>query len=172
MKPFASDQQMQAFWEDNGGSTLFSFIYIDTIINPDQPNAKQLFIEDSEFAYFGPSMGVDAYLELSDYKIHTDTSIWPFEEVKYDEGLYSEQKMSAHYYPLINTEIAYVYFDIKKSSSSVVYTRNVKKISNVLSFIGGIISAILTVLFIMNNYTAFAFEVSIASELFSTRNKE
>jgi hypothetical protein len=43
----------------------------------------------------------------------------------------------------------------------MVYTRNVRKISNVLSFIGGIISALLTVLFIMNSYTTFAFEVSI-----------
>lgn len=79
--------------------------------------------------------------------------------------------MSAHYYPLTNTEISYVYFDFKKSSSSLTYTRNVKKISNVLSFIGGIISAILATLFIMNSYTAFAFEVSIASEMFSKRDK-
>ena len=71
--------------------------------------------------------------------------------------------MSAHYYPLTNTDISYVYFDVKKSTSSTIYTRNVKKISNVLSFIGGIISAILATLFIMNSYTAFAFEVSIAS---------
>lgn len=54
----------------------------------------------------------------------------------------------------------------------MVYTRNVRKISNVLSFIGGIISALLAVLFIMNSYTTFAFEVSIASEIFSAKSKE
>lgn len=80
--------------------------------------------------------------------------------------------MSAHYYPLTNTDISYVYFDLKKSAESTVFTRNVRKISNVLSFIGGIISALLTSLFIMNSYTAFAFEVSIAAEIFSVKTKD
>ncbi len=67
MKPCAPDENITAFWDENAGSTLFQYYYINTIINPDQPNAKQLFIEDTQFAYFGPSMGVDAFIEMSDY---------------------------------------------------------------------------------------------------------
>lgn len=172
MDPCASDDQIATFWDENGGSTLFAYYYINKIINPDQPEYKQLFIEDTEFAYFGPSMGVEAFVELSDYTIDTDTSIWPFEDVVNDKGFYSQNKMSAYYFPLTNSGISYVYFDLKKSAQKMVYTRNVRKISNVLSFIGGIISALLAVLFIMNSYTTFAFEVSIASEIFSAKSKE
>jgi hypothetical protein len=75
-----------------------------------------LFVEDTEFAYFGPSMGVEAFVELSDYIIDTDTSIWPFEDVVNGRGFYSQNKMSAHYFPLTNSDISYVYFDLKKSA--------------------------------------------------------
>lgn len=40
MAPCATEDEMKAFWEDNGGSTLFGYYYINTIINPDQPEYK------------------------------------------------------------------------------------------------------------------------------------
>ncbi len=53
-----------------------------------------------------------------------------------------------------------------KSSNSVTYNREVQKISTVLSFIGGMISAVSALLFIIKAYNSQAFEMEIASELF------
>lgn len=117
-------------------------------------------------------MGVDANIEISDYKIETDDSIWPYANMVEDDGFFCDEKMVAHYYPLINEDISYVYFSIIKSSQTFNYNREVQKISSVFSYIGGIIGAILTALFIMNNYTSFAFEVSIASEIFEAEQKK
>ena len=60
----------------------------------------------------------------------------------------------------------YVNFWIAKSTNSYTYKREVQKVSEVLSFIGGIIGAVSAILFIINIYTDFSFEVAIASELF------
>jgi hypothetical protein len=74
--------------------------------------------------------------------------------------------MKTNIFPLTNDEISYVYFSLTKSSQKYEYKRSVQKISTVFSFIGGIIGALLTALFIMNSYTSFAFEVSMATEIF------
>ena len=47
LAPCATEDEIKAFWENNGGSTLFGYYYINTIINPDQPEFKQSFIEDT-----------------------------------------------------------------------------------------------------------------------------
>ena len=74
--------------------------------------------------------------------------------------------MNTNVFPLTNNQVSYVYFSLTKSSQKYEYTRSVQKISTVFSFIGGIIGALLTALFIMNSYTSFAFEVSLATEIF------
>ncbi len=61
----------------------------------------------------------------------------------------------------------YAYIRIDRSSDSVSYTREVQKISTVLSFIGGMISAVSTLLFIIKSYNSQAFEMEIASSLFT-----
>lgn len=58
MAPCATNAEVNAFWDEYGGSTLFGYYYVNTIINPDQPDYKESFVEDTEFTYFGPSMGV------------------------------------------------------------------------------------------------------------------
>lgn len=66
------------------GSTSFGFYYINTIINPDQPSYKQFYVEDTQYAYFGPTMGLEATLQLSDYSVTSDNSIWPFPDIVED----------------------------------------------------------------------------------------
>lgn len=57
---------------------------------------------------------------------------------------------------------AYVGFYIAKGSRSLVYEREVQKISAVFSFMGGLIGAIMAVMFIVNSYTSFSYEISVA----------
>jgi hypothetical protein len=66
----------------------------------------------------------------------------------------------------------YVTWVIAKSDSSLVYTRSVEKISMVFAFMGGIIAAVLALLFLLNIYNSAAFELSMAVSIFSLRPKE
>jgi hypothetical protein len=54
-----------------------------------------------------------------------------------------------------------------KSSSSIIYDREVQKISTVFSFVGGMVSAVSAVLFIIKSYNSQAFEIEIASTIFT-----
>lgn len=60
----------------------------------------------------------------------------------------------------------YVTFGIAKSPNSIFISREVQKLSTVFSFMGGLIGALMAGLFIINSYTSFAFEISIALSIF------
>jgi hypothetical protein len=61
-----------------------------------------------------------------------------------------------------------------KSHSSLVYTREVQKISVVFSYIGGLVGAITAFLFLVKSYTDSSLEVNIGISLFkpSEKNEE
>jgi hypothetical protein len=66
--------------------------------------------------------------------------------------------------------LASVYF--AKSSNSLVYNRQVHKISAVFSYIGGLVGAITAVLFLLKAYTDVSLEVSIGIKLFQACKEE
>lgn len=63
-------------------------------------------------------------------------------------------------------------FYVEKSTDSHHYKRTVQKISEVFSFVGGIIGAGTAVLFFLNYYTDFSLEVIIASSLFKKKKED
>ena len=50
----------------------FTVYFINTIINPSQPDYKAYYLEDENYAIFGPNMGTENYLLLTDFTINTD----------------------------------------------------------------------------------------------------
>jgi hypothetical protein len=112
-------------------------------------------------------MGAEAFLQLSDISIQTDYSIWPFADTIDDHGFMGLNLPLTHPYSITESNQAnYVSFGVEKSSTSVVYVREVQKISAIFSFMGGLIGALMAGLFIINSYTSFAYEVTIALEVF------
>jgi hypothetical protein len=77
-----------------------------------------------------------------------------------------------HPYGVVTAEspLASIYF--AKSSNSLVYNRQVQKISAVFSYIGGLIGAITAVLFLIKAYTDISLEVSIGIKLFQVTKEE
>jgi len=61
-----------------------------------------------------------------------------------------------------NKQGVFVTINLVKSSNSIVYNRQVQKVSSVLSFMGGMIGAISALLFVIKMYTSLSFEISIA----------
>ena len=68
-----------------------------------------------------------------------------------------------------STGMPYLGFYVTKSSDSYTYNRVVQKVSEVFSFVGGIIGACSAVLFFLHNYTDFSLEVMIASSVFKRK---
>ena len=116
---------------------------------------------------FGEQLGAESYLYFSDYSIESDYSIWPFTSIEEDDGFVTLSLPASHPYSIMNnSNVLYVVFGIAKSPNSIFISREVQKISTVFSFMGGLIGAIMAGLFIINSYTSFAFEISIALSIF------
>lgn len=52
-RPCASQQEIDQLFSDNGDWFYFTYYYINTIINPDQPSYKSYYLEDSAYLIFG-----------------------------------------------------------------------------------------------------------------------
>lgn len=111
-------------------------------------------------------MGTETRIYFSDYTINTDYSIWPFTDEKTDIGFMAETLNTQHPYAITQAGTAYVGMYINKDARSLIYEREVQKLSTVFSFMGGLIGALMAVMFIINAYTSFSFEISIAFEVF------
>ena len=55
---------------------------------------------------------------------------------------------------------------LSKSPNSLLYKRTVLKISNVISFIGGLVGAITALMFFLKFYTQTALEINMSLDLF------
>lgn len=60
-------------------------------------------------------------------------------------------------------------FSVAKSKDSYYYKRTVLKISEVFSYIGGIIGAVIALLFFFKKFTDFSLETVIASTVFKNK---
>ena len=140
-----------------GGYATLNFYYLNTFLNPDQPNYKQQYFEGNSYAFFGPTLGSDISLEIADFEIITDESIWPFTNNVIDDGLFIPKGADLKYFPKNEDYWNYATIQITKSTDKYTYNRTVQKLSSIFSYIGGVISSLLTAFFIMNAYTSFSF---------------
>ena len=55
---------------------------------------------------------------------------------------------------------------VRKSGRSLIYNREVLKISTVISYIGGLVGAVAALLFIVKSYTDTSLEMNVSLEIF------
>ena len=146
------------------------FQYLNTILNPQQSAYKQRYVEDRAYSYFGPTLGSVITLQAADYVVTTDESIWPFTDEVIDKGIFFPKEMDLQYFQRRQTSKNYARVEVVKSFDKYTYSREVQKLSTIVSYIGGVISCFLTAFFIMNSYTSFAFQVSMANQIFTERS--
>ena len=135
----------------------FSIFYLNTIVTPDNPQYKRAYFEDRGYAYVGQSFGSDIMIEIAEYSINTDQSIWPFTDDLVDNGLFIPSTPSIRNFPISSIFPYYIYIRIIKSTDTYTFQRTVQKLSTIFSYIGGVISSLVTAFFVMNKYTSFAF---------------
>ena len=59
--------------------------YVNTIINPNSPDPVASFVVSRAFI-FSKQFGTEVWLTVSDYRIDTDTSILPYENINTKKG--------------------------------------------------------------------------------------
>jgi hypothetical protein len=121
----ASSEAIQQNFVDNNGYFYFTLYFINTIINPDQPEYKTYYLEDNAYVTFGAELGSESYLYFSDYNIESDYSIWPFTSKQEDDGFMTHNLPTSHPYSIkpTDTNVYYVVFGIAKSPNSVFISR-------------------------------------------------
>jgi hypothetical protein len=123
-RPCASPDEITQLFADNNDWFYFTFYYINTIINPDQPTYKSYYLEDTAYVIFSPEMGVESYLYFSDFSIETDYSIWPFSATLDDHGFMALTRPTTHPYAISALNHAnYVTFALAKSPNSIFFAR-------------------------------------------------
>lgn len=114
---------------------------------------------------FSRITGSQMNLELTDYTIISDESILPYESNKYQSGYIIQDRSPINSYSVNNAKTLAL-ITLTKSASSLVYNRQVLKISAVVSYIGGLISAFTVFLFMLKKYTQTSLEINLSLDLF------
>jgi hypothetical protein len=164
-RPCAPQADIEAQSFHGKGFYYFNIYYSNPMINADQKDFISYYVEDRTYVMFGDSVGTESFLYFSDYTVTTDSSIWPYTSTQQTAGAIVEEPPNTCSFQTTKNG-PFVLFNLVKSPRSIVYTRSVQKISSVFSFIGGLISAIYAGLFVLKKYSTFAYEFSIACELF------
>ena len=78
--------------------------------------------------------------------------------------------VNTHFMTNIHSNLAELYFF--KSSKTTTYERSFNKADAYLSYVGGLVGTIISLIFIMEFYTEKAYEVSIARKVMLDNEKE
>ncbi len=158
-----SNSTLETFLNSNEAFT-FNFYFMNTIINPTNKQFLSNYLDDLNYFPFTQSDGVSANFFLSSFEVTTDESIYPFEQFDSAKGGIATGPAQTINYKVRQKD--YLKFYIRKSSLSLQVQRSFRKVDDTLSYIGGLFSAIVTVLFIMKKYNEISYEMEIAKNLY------
>lgn len=113
---------------------------------------------------FTTHAGVKANVFLSAYTITTDESIYPFSDMRNDTGGIVNKLAQVHHFEILGEE--YVKLYLRKSSTDILVERSFRKADDTLSYIGGLFSAILALMFMLIAYNETCYEIDIAKSIY------
>ena len=114
---------------------------------------------------FGPNYGMEMYIYNADYSITTDESILPFQETHTENGS-MVTLVNSNSYLLGNSSDIYANLYFYRAPESYIYSRTYQKIIDTFSYIGGLLGAILILVFIVNFYNEYAYEIIFAASIY------
>ena len=109
-------------------------------------------------------MRVSSTVSLETTTIDTDLSIMPYTEQKI-ENITRVTKAFHKDYSLLSGGVPFSDIVFKKSSQTTKYTREFNKVDSYLSYVGGLVGTIVTLVFFMGKYTEKAYEVSLCKKV-------
>jgi len=132
-----------------------NFFMLDTIITPDQDQAITKILEKNIFMSFSSTVGTYALINVAEYTLGSDTSMFPFEDYTYASGHYIEN------YDTNSVSLSgskYVVLRLQRSTKAMTITRTIGKIDTVLSYVGGLFSLLFTALvFVFGSFSTYKY---------------
>lgn len=122
----SNSSEVSAFINNNQGVTV-NFYYINPVINAGDTEYLNYYLEDSNYFTFNTITGVNANLYFSEYKITTDHSIFPWEDIEQDQGALTSSPANIQTYSVTsNNQYAKLY--LRKASQKIEIERKFAKI--------------------------------------------
>ena len=136
------------------------FIMVDTIFTPDDPIPYRKVLEKDMFMAFSTTLGTVGHLNVAEFSVTSDESIWPVVQETSETGIYIEEYKSNS----VSIHGAfYVDFNIFRSTKATTISRSVGKIDSLLSYVGGLISLLFVAIsWCFSSYSEHKYELYIA----------
>jgi hypothetical protein len=143
------------------GSFTLAVPVVNTIVNANDQEYMQIYIEDRNYYYFTTSYGVRVAASIEQNEINTDTSIMPYSVSKIEyittiPNLFTSQNVE------VGPNNLYAQVSFSKSSSTTVYSRSFNKIDSFFSYIGGLLGSALAIFFLLKSYSEMSFLIELA----------
>ena len=119
---------------------------------------------------FSTTDGINANVFLSTYTITTDQSIYPVEDILNETGAVVSDLAQIHNFEVRQDEYLKVY--LRKSSTDILVERSFRKADDTLSYIGGLFSAILAIMFLFSFYNEASYELEVAQNMYRSGDGE
>ena len=120
-------------------------------INPGSQQYKEYYVEDQNYFMFTNKLGIQNTVSIEQANIETDISIMPYKDLKTESVTRITKPFHKDY--VLTEGMPYSSIIFKKSSNVVKYTRSFNKVDSYLSYVGGLVGTIITLVFFMGKYT-------------------
>lgn len=162
-RPCVKESQLQAYIREEAAFS-FNFYFVNTILNGEEREFRSLYLEDMNYFPFTNTNGVNANLFITSYSVSTDESIYPVQDIQTVTGGIVTSLAQMHNYQVQSDE--YLKFYLRKSSQDIEVERSFRKVDETLSYIGGLFSAILGILIMVNFFNEFSYELEVARSVY------
>ena len=137
-----------------------------THFNAQQKDYHFPLYEDRNEFTFMLDKGVEASAYIAEVVAETDESILPFETIKEESFLSVLEPFRTTF--KTTSSGTYVRLTWYKSPMTMICHRSFNKVDEYLAYVGGLIGAMVALLFIMSNFSEKAYGVSIANSVYQS----
>ena len=120
-RPCASPQQISAFMAQNSPFYFTPFFY-NPLINPQNQNYLNIYLEDKYYIMFGPDAGMEMYIYNAAFSITTDESILPFGFTHQENGS-MVTSVATNSYKMGNNTDVYCFISFFRDPTTIVISR-------------------------------------------------
>ena len=145
------------------GSFIVDVPIVQYNVNPSSQKYKEIYIEDSNYFMFTSQLGLENHVYIEQGTIITDMSIMPYSNKVTQTVTRVPKAFQKDYILTQGQPMSSIIF--KKSSQLTKYVRSFNKVDAYLSYVGGLVGTIITLVFFMGKYTEKAYEVSICKKV-------
>lgn len=148
----------------------FTLFYVSSVPNPNNLTAVSYFIEDANSFILDFDTTFSVSIDLTEYSLTTDESIFPWVSNTVIRGLTALSSASIQSFSKNDNMFGEI--NIRKSNQRLIIKRSFEKISQILSFVGGLLGPLLLGFSFLKYFSRIAYEIEFGDRIFKHKNTE